>query len=431
MRQLIRSLSWSLSICCLATTFLSAAKLSESETWKQFRGNQGTAIAMGQKVPVNLGKETLRWSVNLSGPGTSSPVIWGERLFVTAENREEGTVELFCLNAKSGSSMWSRKISTGSYHVHNFNNLASGTPCATDKHLVLGWYDNSTAHAMVTAYSHEGDALWTQDLGQFDSQHGVGFNPVASDDRVIVGNMHMGGGSVVAYRLEDGALLWSRPNPVGAKTSYAAPLIRNLSGSDAKEIVLAGELFGMVGLDFETGKPNWSLPDAFNHRTITSPIIVRDDPVTGEVLVTAGNKNNVYFAVRMPQIAEGGYVSEPEKVWSMESRAPYVPTPVVVGDVVYALHDGGTLSALDSSTGNPHWKGKLLGNFFASPVVVDNKLYCLSREGDMWVVQAGSEFKMLKTSSLNPPEDVTFCDATPAVAHNRLYVRLGSRLDCY
>ena len=77
------------------------------------------------------------------------------------------------------------------------------------------------------------------------------------------------------------------------------------------------------------------------------------------------------------------------------------------------------------------WKGKLLGNFYASPVLIDEKLYCLSREGDMWVVETGDEFKQLKTSSLNPPEDVTFCDATPAVAHNRLYVRLGSRLDCY
>ncbi len=420
-----------LAIGCLTASLLFGAVLEDSETWKQFRGNNATAIAAGQKVPVNLGKETLRWSVNLSGPGSSSPVIWGERLFVTSENRDAGQVELYCLNAKSGKPFWSKKITTGTYHVHNFNNLASGTPCITEEHVVLGWYDTATKHAMVTAYSHEGDALWTQDLGQFDSQHGVSFNPIAMDDRVIVGNLHMGGGTVVAYSLADGSLLWSRTNPVGAKTSYAAPLIRALPGSDAKEVVLAGELFGMVGVDFETGQENWSLPDAFNHRTITSPIIVKDDPVTGEVLVAAGNKNNVYFAVKMPQISNGQRVSEPEKVWSMKSRAPYVPTPVVVGDVVYALHDGGTLSALNSSTGKPYWQGKLLGNFYASPVLVDEKLYCLSREGDMWVVQTGNEFKLLQTSSLNPPEDVTFCDATPAVAHNRLYVRLGSRLDCY
>ncbi len=420
-----------LAIISVVAPIATASNLEDSETWKQFRGNNATAIASGQKVPVNLGKETLRWSVNLSGPGSSSPVIWGERLFVTSEDREAGQVELYCLNAKSGKELWSKKISTGTYHVHNFNNLASGTPCVTEKHVVLGWYDTSSTHAMVTAFSHDGDSLWTRDLGQFDSQHGVSFNPIAMDDRVIVGNLHMGGGTVVAYNLEDGSLLWSHSNPLGAKTSYSAPLIRELQGSDAKEVVLVGELFGMVGVDFETGKENWSLPDAFNHRTITSPIILKDDPATGEVLVAAGNKNNVYFAVRMPQFSSGERVSEAEKVWSMESRAPYVPTPVVVGDVVYALHDGGTLSALDVSTGEARWKGKLLGNFYASPVLIDEKLYCLSREGDMWVVETGDEFKQLKTSSLNPPEDVTFCDATPAVAHNRLYVRLGSRLDCY
>jgi outer membrane protein assembly factor BamB len=175
-------------------------------------------------------------------------------LFVTAEDRKAGQVELYCLNAKSGKEIWSKRISTGTYHVHNFNNLASGTPCATDKHVVLGWYDTSTSHAMVTAYSHDGEELWTQDLGQFDSQHGVGFNPIARDDRVIVGNLHMGGGTVVAYSLADGSLLWSHSNPVGAKTSYAAPLIRNLRGSDAKEVVLAGELFGMVGVDLKQAK---------------------------------------------------------------------------------------------------------------------------------------------------------------------------------
>jgi len=115
----------------------------------------------------------------------------------------------------------------------------------------------------------------------------------------------------------------------------------------------------------------------------------------------------------------------------MESRAPYVPTPVSDGKTLYALHDGGTLTALDAESGSVNWEGKLLGNFYASPLLVDGKLYCLSRNGEMWVVEAGDAFNVLRTSSLNPPDDVTWTDATPAVAHNRLYVRMGSRLDCY
>ena len=163
---LLVSLTWSLN------AFLGfAVPLKDSEMWKQFRGNDGTAIAVAQKIPVIFGKETLRWSVDLPGPGTSSPVIWGERLFVTSENREEGSVELVCLSAKSGKSIWSQKISTGSYHLHNFNNLASGTPCVTESRVVLGWYDDTTAHAMVSAYSHDGDAIWTQDLGAVSYTH--------------------------------------------------------------------------------------------------------------------------------------------------------------------------------------------------------------------------------------------------------------------
>ncbi len=410
---------------------VSWAGLDAAEKWPQFRGSLGTGIAEGQKVPVNLGKETLRWSINLPGPGSSSPVIWGEKLFITTENREEGRIELVCLNAITGESIWSQPLQTGAYHLHNFNNLASGTPCVTEDRVVLGWYDASTEHAMLNAYSQDGDLIWSQDLGPFKSQHGVSLLPVASGDRVIVGNNHMGGGGTAAYRLEDGELLWSKSNPSGGKTAYVAPLVRDLEGSDAKEVVMVGELFGMVGLDFESGETNWSLPTAFNHRTITSPIIVNEGSDSGDVLIAAGNKNGVYFAARAPRFSDGELVAEPEKVWAMESRTPYVPTPVASGGVVYALHDGGTLTAMDAESGSVNWQGRLLGNFYASPLLVDDKLYCLSRDGEMWVVSAGDEFEVLRKSSLNPPEETDWFDSTPAVAHNRLYVRLGSRLDCY
>lgn len=420
-----------LNMCCLAGAMAWGGVASGIETWPQFRGDRGTAIAGDQRVPVNLGKETLRWSMNLPGPGSSSPVIWGERLFVTSEIREEGRIELVCLDSKSGAQRWSVGLAGGDFETHKFNNLASGTPCVTDKLVVLTWFDASSGHTKLSAYTHEGKAAWIQDLGAFDSQHGVSLNPVAHEDRVIVGYIHLGGGYTGAFSLEDGALLWSVPSPAGGKTSYVAPLVREVAGSDAKEVVIVGELIGMMGLDFETGETNWSLRDVFPQRTITSPIIVNGSDASGEALIAAGCKGGVYFAARMPRLEKGQKVSEAEVAWSMDGRAPYVPTPVSDGATVFAVHDGGTLTAMDASTGTPRWEGTLRGNFYASPVLVDGKLYCLSRSGEMWVVEAGEEFKVLRTSEMNPPDDVTWTDATPAVAHNRLYVRLGSRLDCY
>jgi len=418
-------------VCCLAGTIAWGGVASQVETWPQFRGNQGTAIAGGQRVPVNLGKETLRWSADLPGPGSSSPVIWGDRLFVTAEILEEGRVELCCLDAKSGARRWSVALDTGAYRTHKFNNLASGTPCVTEELVVLGWYDAGSGHAKLSSFTHQGDAVWTKDLGAFDSQHGVSLNPVASGDRVFINYAHMGGGYTGAFSLEDGSMLWSSPNPNGAKTSYVAPIVRELDDSGAKEVIQVGELIGMIGFDFESGAVNWSLPGAFNHRTIASPIIINSLANSNDTLIAAGCKEGTFFAARVPK-RENGEVVRPAKIeWAMESHTPYVPTPVSNGSTVFALHDGGTLTAMNAETGSIEWKGKLLGNFYASPVLVDGKLYCLSRNGEMWVVDAGEEFKVLRTSDMNPPADVTWTDATPAVAHNRLYVRMGSRLDCY
>ena len=429
-RVILRNIFGFFSVSCVAAT-LAWGGLSSEEVWPQFRGANSAGLGGSQKVPVNLGKETLRWSANLPGPGSSSPVVWGERLFVTSEVLGEGRVALTCIDAKSGAQRWSKHLETGAYPTHKFNNLASGTPCVTDELVVVGWYDSANAHAILTAFSHEGDVVWKHDLGPFDSQHGVSLNLVAHDDRLIVGYVHMGGGYTGALSLGDGSRLWNVPNLGEGQTSYVAPLVREIAGTDKKEVVMVGESIGMIGLDFETGESNWALPGVFPARTITTPILLNSGSGSGDVYVAAGCKNNVYFAARMPRWDDGKQMTEAAIAWSMEARAPYVPTPVSDGKTVFVMEDGGTLTAMVAETGTVRWQGKLLGNFYASPVLVDGKLYCLSRNGEMWVAEAGDEFKVLRTSPLNPPDDVTWTDATPAVAHNRLYVRMGSRLDCF
>jgi outer membrane protein assembly factor BamB len=117
--------------------------------------------------------------------------------------------------------------------------------------------------------------------------------------------------------------------------------------------------------------------------------------------------------------------------WRLEKNAPYVPTPVSDGKTLYVLSDGGVLQALDPSSGELRWQERLPGNFYASPLLIGGKLYCASREGEVFVAEVGGKFKLLATSDLHPGDEVAFADATPAVAHNCLYVRLGARMDCY
>ena len=430
----VRKFVFGISIGLLGSLSIPAKGAEPGESWPQFRGHCGTAIAETRGIPVNLSRETLRWSVNLPGPGSSSPVIWGDRLFITSEVRTEGKTYLICLDASNGKTLWSRTIEGGDYKTHNFNNLASGTPSLTGKLVIIGWLDVPTKHAKLSAYDHDGDVVWQQDLGPHVSQHGVSFNPVIYGDYVIINHAHMDGGFTGAYRLRDGEPVWSQKHPKGPKgikTSYVSPLIREREDTGTVEVVQAGEKIGMVGFDLETGKVNWSLPDAFNHRTIASPIVINGSAGSSDALIAAGNKNGHFFAARVPKVEGGKEVREARIEWYMESRTPYVPTPVSDGNILYALEDGGTLTALDAESGSVIYREKLFGNFYASPLLVDGKLYCLDRDGNMWVVQAGSEYKLLRKSELNPPDDAAWTDSTPAVAHDRLYVRLGSRVDSY
>ena len=201
-----------------------------------------------------------------------------------------------------------------------------------------------------------------------------------------------------------------------------------VKGSDKKEVVVASTGLGVRGLDFATGKENWSVPDVFHERTIVSPFNILAGSGSDDCLLAVGCKNGVYVAVRPADAAKDG---EGAVEWRFDRKTPYVPTPVSDGKTLYILEDGGNLSAVDPATGKVRWNERLMGNFYASPLLVGGKLYCLSREGELFVGEVGKEFKLLATSDLKPGDESQWTDATPAVAHGCLYVRLGARLECH
>ena len=198
--------------------------------------------------------------------------------------------------------------------------------------------------------------------------------------------------------------------------------MRDLPGG-GKEVIVSSQGMGVAGFDFNTGTQNWLLPDVMKQRTIVSPIHVLSGD---ECLVAVGCKSGTYFALRPP--SEKG--SDPKIVWKMKGNTPYVPTPVSDGKMLYAVSDGGVLSALDAKSGQKKWEQKLMGNFYASPLIAGGKLYSLSREGEMIVAEVGNAYREISRTSLELG-DAKWADATPAIAHGNLYVRIGSRLDCF
>jgi len=406
----------------LSLLFVFSQVAFSEESWPRFRGENGAGVS-NAKIPTEFGKETLQWSAKLPGPGSSSPVIWNERLFVTSENREKKTVSLVCLNAKTGKPNWTKDLVVGEYHLHRFNNTAAASPAVCAKSVVVSWYDARKNVGMLSAFGHDGTKQWDFEVGPHQTQHGINLHPVIHGTKVIICNLHMKEGYVGAISLADGKEIWKTPYP-GDKTSYVTPYIHE--SADGEEVIVASQAIGVVGLDLATGQEKWSLPGTMKQRTIVSPINVLAGSGSKDCLIAVGCKNGVYFAVRPPTAG-----AKAEIVWRMKGNTPYVPTPVSNGETVFALSDGGMLSALDARSGEEQWQKQLQANFYASPLFSGGKLYALSREGEMIVADVSEGCQELSRTSLNLGPESEWADATPAIAHEKIFVRLGARIDCF
>ena len=404
---------------------------ADQESWPQFRGPGGFGKSESRKIPTELNKDTLAWSVSLPGDGSSSPIIWGSRLFITSVDKEDESVTLVCLDAITGESKWTRSAKGGSPRMHRMNNPAAPTPVATKDVVVLSWYDEARRKSILSGYSHEGAPTWEVEVGPHNSSHGPALQPSVHENRILFANLHKSGGTVGALDAETGKMVWSREyDQPASKNTYAAPFVRERLSDEGprKEVVVASTGTGVIGLDFETGKDLWEMPGVFNHRCIISPFDLLSGSGLDDALIVAGCKNNTFFALRPPDAAAG---KDPEIAWRLTKAAPYVPTPVSDGKTTFVLSDGGIIHALDSKSGEPRWVERLQGNFYASPILANGKLYCLTREGEMIVAEVGESFNLIASSSLKPADHIPFTDATPAIAHDSLYVRVGDRLDCY
>lgn len=171
------------------------------------------------KLPTKLPKETLFWSTKLPGQGSSSPVIWNDKLFITSENRAQKNIRVVCLDALLGKTLWTQSLKVGESHLHRFNNAAASTPVVSAEHVAVAWFDGVAKTAMLTTFDHSGKKLWEKSLGSYESQHGFCLNPVIHKDVIFVAPLHQGEGSVVAISLHSGEEKWKRSYR-GSKTSY-------------------------------------------------------------------------------------------------------------------------------------------------------------------------------------------------------------------
>lgn len=415
-----------------------------AQNWPQFRGPSATGVVEGQPTATtwNAAKaENLRWKTAIPGLAHSSPIIWGNKVFVSTavtsgakdetryglygdvkpvKDDPKHTWKVFALDKATGKVLWERVAYEGLPKVkrHPKSTHADSTPVTDGKHLIVMF----GSHGLY-AYNLNGKLLWKQDLGVLDAgwfydadyQWEYGSSPVIYKDLVIVQADVQKDSYIAAYNIKNGKLVWKTPRE--EISSWGTPTV--YEGATRAEIVTNGSR-AIRGYDPMTGKELWRLtpnsevttPTPFAaHQLIyvtsgyapIQPIYAIRPGATGDISLKDGKDSNQFIA------------------WSKTRGGPYMPTPIVYGDYLYTVSNQGVFTAYNAKTGERIYQERLGGKggaFTASVVASDNKIFLSSEDGDIFVVKAGPKYELLAT---NPVGEVMM--ATPAISDGLLIVR--------
>jgi outer membrane protein assembly factor BamB len=359
------------------------------------------------------------WRVELPGVGHSSPVLWGEKLFITSAEDDEGKRHLHCLDGKTGKTLWSRDYAFRSYDKHQFNTAASSTPTVDADRVYAAW---PTPEAyLVIAVDHSGNELWRRDLGKLATAWGGAASPVVVGGVVMLGVYQEEEGPegfLIGLDKRTGAIRWKVPRQSNGSSAYSSPLVYQPPGGKA-EAIFTSTAHGMTSVDPETGAVNWEAPGLFTLRCVASPVLAGD-----LIFATAGSGGGSREAVAVRPGAAPSQ-TKPKLQYRLARGPSYVPTPIAWGDRIYAWGDNGIVTCLKAGTGEPVWNERVGGDFFGSPVCVAGRLYAVNTKGELVVVAAADQFKLLGRSDLGEVSH-----ATPAVANGRMYLRTLSHVIC-
>jgi outer membrane protein assembly factor BamB len=400
----------------LASGLVTAASAQE---WTRFRGPNGTGVSAATSIPATWTQDDYRWRTDLPGKGHSSPVIWGQRLFVLSADATTAHRYVLCLDTDTGKILWQKDYESATHPLSPLNSYASSTPAVDEQHVYVAWATRD--HLTIRALNHDGTEVWVRDLGTYVSEHGFGNSPIVFEDLVILVNSQQaeelapnqqpGVSSVVALDRLTGAVRWTTPRK-SSRVCYGTPCLYE-PPNRPKELILYDTADGFISLDPRTGKENWTFP-AFTMRTVASPFIV-GDLVFGSN--GSGGGGNYLVAVRM---------TEPrQEVYRIKRQAPYVPTSVAHEGLVYLFFDRGIVSCMQAEDGQIVWSERLTTGFSGSPVLVHDKVYCMDDQGNVLVLAAGRKFQELGRMPLGE-----LSRSTPAVANGRMFLRSETRIVC-
>lgn len=441
-------------ICVQALSFVLIGMLTLqtlANDWPSFRGPNGSGIGNGD-VPatwnVTTG-ENIKWKTRIPGLAHSSPIVWGDRVFVTtavsknnptpevktgwlngtgdpAADSGEWTWNLLCLDRETGNIIWDKTACAGVPKIrrHMKATHANCTPATDGKHVIAFFGSEG-----LYAYDFQGELLWKKDLGPFEAapynapelQWGVANSPIIHDGKVILQVDALNTAFWATFEVTTGQEL----RRVARKdvTTWSTPVIVDAGG--VKQIVCNGWKH-MGGYDLETGEELWKLSGGGDVPVPTPQF------ANGLIYLTNGHGRSPIYAIN--PAARGDLTPEENSdklpqgmAWWASKGGSYMPTPIVVGDVLYLPNDNGIISAFDAKSGELKYKERLpeAGTFSASVVATKDKLFFANEDGDVFVIKTGDKYELFARNSMGE-----VCMATPAISDGQLFIRARDQLFC-
>ena len=379
-----------------------------AEQWPRFRGPNGTGLSNADSVPVRWTEKDHNWKVELPGAGHSSPVVWDEKIFLTCGDARTARRTILCLSVSDGTVVWRRDCPSKVHPMHHDNCYASSTPALDADGVYVTW--TTPGEVTLLALDHGGKDKWRRSLGAFESMHGSGASPIVVGDLVVLANDQKGKAFLTAVDRRTGETRWRLERRSGL-TPASTPCVYRAKGT-AERLIFTTTAHGITAVDPNSGRVDWEVPKVFLDRCVGSPVFAE-----GIVIASYGfgRRGTRLVAVRPGSKAAG---VEPKIAWDLKKSVPLVPTPIVVGERVFLWADDGWITCKNVWTGKQLFRERVDGSFYGSPVCVRDRLYCISKNGEVFVLAAGESFKLLARIPLG---EQSF--ATPAVAGGAMYLR--------
>lgn len=402
------------AFCSIGATTFGAEPSRGQDNWSRFRGPMGTGESSSKDLPTELTAESVDWATELPVRGHSSPIVWGDRIFLTGASSQGDSVRrhVLGLNRTTGEVLWNEVAVSGSgEQLHKMNSWATPS-CATDGERVVAFFGDGGLHC----YSVEGKPLWTRDLGEFPGAWGVGASPIFFGDTVIQNCDAEGDSYLLAVDKKTGKDVWRTPRQSKPKGGWSTPVVIEVEGRS--ELILNGE-FGVESYDPKSGSRLWNCR-GFNGRGTPSPVWGN-----GLLYVVNGKSGDVY-AVRP---GGSGDVTDSRMQWHTERRGGRdLPSPILANDVMVVIGMSGVATGYDATSGEELWKERLGGNFSGSPVAAGAFVYALSEEGEVIVMKPGAKLDQVGRVSLRKGEEIF--RSSIAISRSQLLLRSDRRLIC-